>query len=126
MVVERRITGKYYAEIVIYKKEQNSISDSKVLFTYKDEGGKYLAESLWASKEGTYYRIDNIPFLVSNIALNDLVSVEEDGTLYFDSLIKASAHSVVQLAIFNENDVLKIGKEFEARGCSWEGSHIKN
>lgn len=102
------------------------MSDSKVLLTYKDDEGKYQIESVWATKEGSNYRINNIPFLATNIAMNDLVSVEEDeGALYFDKLVEASGHSAVQMIIFNENEVMQIGSELEKMGCTWEGSHIK-
>lgn len=103
------------------------MSDSKILLTYKDEQGDYQIESVWATKEGEYYRINNIPFLAANVALNDLVSTEEDGNaLYYDALIEASGHSTIQIVIFNEDEVMKVGKELEQLGCTWEGSHIKN
>ena len=102
------------------------MSDSKVLLTYKDKEGNYQIESLWSTKEGDYYRINNIPFLAPNIALDDLVSVEEDGgELHFDKLIEASGHSTIQMIIFNKKDVSIIGKELECLGCGWEGSHIE-
>jgi hypothetical protein len=102
------------------------MSDSKILLTYKDDDGSYKVESVWATKEGDYYRINNIPFLATNIALNDVVSAEEDdGALYFDKLIEPSGHSAVQMVIFDEKEVMQIGKELEKLGCTWEGSHIK-
>lgn len=103
------------------------MSDSKILLTYKNEEGGYQIESVWATKEGEYYRINNIPFFATNVALNDLVSAEKDGdALYFDALIQASGHSTLQMFIFNEDEVMKVGKELEGYGCTWEGSHIKN
>ena len=102
------------------------MSDSKLLLTYKDEDGEYQIESVWATKEGSYYRINNIPFLAPNIALGDLVEAEEDdGALYFEKLVEPSGHSVVQMIVFNESDVMEIGKELEQLGCTWEGSHKK-
>lgn len=102
------------------------MSDSKILLTYKDDEGGYKIESVWATKEGFYYRINNIPFFATNVALDDLVSAEEDdGALYFESLIEPSGHSAVQMIIFDENEVMKIGRELEELGCTWEGSHIK-
>ena len=102
------------------------MSDTKILLTYKNDEGSYDVESVWATKEGGYYRINNIPFFAPNIALDDLVSAEvEDDALYFDSLIEPSGHSTVQMIIFNEDEVMQIGKDLEALGCTWEGSHIK-
>lgn len=117
---------KYYAEVVIKKKEQTKMSDSKVLLTYKDDEGKYQVESVWATKQGDYYRIDNIPFFAPNIALGDLVGVEKDeGELHFDKLVQPSGHSTIQMVIFEESKVLQVGSELVKLGCTWEGSHIK-
>jgi hypothetical protein len=102
------------------------MSKYKVLFTFKNDESAFAIESLWAMKEHEYYRIDNIPFMVSNIALYDLVSVEEDeGALYFEALIEASGHSVIQLVIFDEESVISVAKQLETFGCHWEGSHVK-
>lgn len=102
------------------------MSDSKILLTYRDEDGNYQVESVWATKEGQYYRINNIPFLAPNLALDDLVEAEEDnGTLYFEKLIEPSGHSVIQMIIFDESEIMTIGKELEQFGCTWEGSHKK-
>lgn len=103
------------------------MSDSKILLTYKDDNGDYQVESVWATKEGEYYRINNIPFLASNIALNDLIKAEEDeGALYFDELIEASGHSAIQIVFFDESRIPITGKDLENMGCTWEGSHLKN
>lgn len=103
------------------------MSDSKILLTFKDDEGNYQIESVWATKQGEYYRIDNIPFSAPNIALHDVVSVEEDdGALYFEELIEASNHSTIQMIIFDESKVSQIGKVIEGLKCSWEGSHLKN
>lgn len=102
------------------------MSDSKVLLTYKDDEGNCQVESLWATRQGDYCRVDNLPFFASNIALGDLVSIEKDeGELHFDTLVQASGHSTVQMIIFNKNEVLQVGGELEKLGCTWEGSHLK-
>jgi hypothetical protein len=103
------------------------MSDSKILLTYKDDNGDYQVESVWATKEGEYYRINNIPFLASNIAMNDLIEAEEDdGALYFEKLIMPSGHSTIQMIFFVETNIASTGKKLESMGCSWEGSHLKN
>lgn len=103
------------------------MSDSKILFTFKNEDGNFQVESVWATKQGKYYKIDNIPFLVSNIALGDLVSVEEDeNVLHFDELIEPSGHSTIQTIIFDVNELPKFCKNIENFGCTWEGGHIKS
>jgi hypothetical protein len=98
--------------------------DNKVLLVYSDDG-VFKTESVWATKIGDYYRIDNIPFFAKNIAPGDIVAVEEDGDeLYFDSLIEASGNSVVRIVLYNEKDILRITKELELMSCNWEGSHL--
>jgi hypothetical protein len=105
----------------------SKMNKSKILLTYKDDDGSYKIESVWAIKEGDYYRINNIPFFATNVALNDLVSAEEDdGALYFDKLIDPSGHSAVQMIIFDDKEVMQVRKELERLGGTWEGSHIKN
>ena len=108
-------------------KQEDKMIDSKILLTYKDDDGEYQIESVWASREGDFYQIKNIPFFAKNVALDDIVSVKEDGgALYFKELIRASGHSVVQLIILNGNEVTKVGRELENLGCTWEGGNIKN
>lgn len=99
----------------------------KILLTYKDET-EYKVERVWATKLGNYYRIDNIPFFAKNVALGDVVSVEEDESkdLFFDRLIESSGNSVIQMIIFDERSVGEVGKHLESLGCGWEGSHIAN
>jgi hypothetical protein len=98
----------------------------KILLTYKEDEA-YKIESVWATKINENYRIDNIPFFAKNIALGDIISVEDDnGELYFDRLIEASGNSVVRLVIFDEKEVDNIGNELVKLGCGWEGSHIKS
>lgn len=102
------------------------MSDSKILLTYKNEEGYYEVESVWATKEGDFYRINNIPFFAANISLNDLVKVEEDnGDLYFEDLVEASGHSVVQIVFFKESEIKRVVEFLEGLGCTWEGSYIK-
>ncbi|QEC76288.1 DUF4265 domain-containing protein [Mucilaginibacter ginsenosidivorax] len=96
----------------------------KVLLVYKDEEN-YQIESVWSTKVGNYYRIDNIPFFAKNIAPGDIVSIQDDdGQLFFDELIEASGNSVVRIIFFSENDITRVTKELEMLGCNWEGSHL--
>jgi Domain of unknown function (DUF4265) len=97
----------------------------KILFVYKDDDDEYQKEGLWGIPHGEYFKIVNIPFLISNIAWGDIVSVElEDGEWFFDELIESSGHSTIQIAIFDQKNVLPSGDKFIALGCSWEGSHL--
>ena len=104
------------------KKYKNSY---KVFFIYKDNNEQLAEESIWADKEGDFYRVKNIPFFTNNIAYNDLISVEIDDVLYFDSLIEESGHSTVQLVFFDMEYFDHLTNTIIEMGCSWEGSHLK-
>ena len=80
-----------------------------------------ITEALWATKIGDYFKIDNIPFYVPNIAYNDIISAtEKDGEFYFDKLIKASGHSVIQLVFFEGDQIEKVVGRLIKLGCEWE------
>lgn len=100
----------------------------KILLIYTDlEDNSPKIESVWATKIGDNYRIDNIPFFAKNIAYGDIIKVEnDDGSLYFERLLIPSGNSVIQMVIFDEQEVNIIGNELVNLGCDWEGSHIKN
>jgi hypothetical protein len=101
------------------------MNKDKVLLTYKTEDGNFQVESVWATKNDTYYQIDNIPFFAENIAYGDLVSVEEDnGAMYFEDLIQASGHSTIQVIFFGESYVKEFQEAMEQFKCPWEGSHV--
>ena len=104
----------------------NNENDKKIKLVYHDLEGNIATESVWASKEEDYYRIKNVPFFAPNLAYNDLVSVEDDdGELFFDSLINPSGHSTIQIIIPNQNDFEKITSDLTKLKCDWEGSHLK-
>ena len=99
----------------------------KIKFVYQiDEDSPFEIESLWADKIGEYYQIDNIPFFAKNIAVGDIVSIEEDGgELFFDALVQASGHSVVRVLFNDAHQIKSFGEQIIKLGCSWEGNHIK-
>jgi hypothetical protein len=100
--------------------------DYKIKLVYHDLEEKIAVESVWAEKEDNYYRIKNVPFFAPNIAYNDLVSVEDDdGELFFDSLVEASGHSTIQIIFFDLQCFDEITNELVRLNCSWEGSHLK-
>jgi hypothetical protein len=102
------------------------MSNQKLILVYNDEG-VLKKESVWVTKFGDNYKVDNIPFFAPNIALGDLVEAEEDeDELYFFELIKPSGHSTIQLVFFQKEADASVLQELERMGCSWEGSHLKN
>lgn len=95
---------------------------NKVVLVYKDNEGEIAEETVWVQQVGENYKIDNIPFYAPNLALNDLISVENDeGTLYFDELIEASGHSTVQVIFFKAGEAERVLKSIEQLSCQWEG-----
>jgi transcriptional regulator of heat shock response len=106
--------------------KRNDSGDYQIKLTYHDLEDKIAVENVWAAKEGEYYRIKNVPFFAPNLAYNDLISVEnDDGELFFDSLVQASGHNTIQIVIYNENELEEITKELVTLKCDWEGSHLK-
>lgn len=95
---------------------------SKIVLVYKDVEGEIAEETVWANAEGKNYKIDNIPFYAPNLAFNDIISVEnDDGTLYFDDLVKPSGHSTIQIIFFKESEIKRVLNTLEKMGCKWEG-----
>ena len=95
---------------------------SKIVLVYKDVEGEIAEETVWANPEGKNYKIDNIPFYAPNLALNDIISVENDnGTLYFDDLVKSSGHSTIQIIFFKQEEIERALSAIEKMGCKWEG-----
>ncbi|NML19850.1 DUF4265 domain-containing protein [Pseudoflavitalea sp. G-6-1-2] len=99
------------------------MSNSKIVFTFSDINGDRHIENLWASQNGTCFRIENIPFFTPGIAYGDIVSVKEiNGVLHFEQLIEPSGHSTVQMVFREEEDIIPSMKELEQMGCAWEAS----
>ena len=99
---------------------------NKIKFTYYDLEDNIAVESVWADKEGSYYRIKNIPFFAPNIAYDDLVSAEKDeGELFFEGIIEESGNSTVQIILFDSDNLGELTKKIESFSCGWEGSHLK-
>ena len=103
------------------------MSYTRVLLPYKDDEGNFHGETLRAKKVGSYYRISSLPFEATNIALNDLIDIRKiDGKTYFQKMIKNSGHSLIQMIVYKEREIRKIGRELEELGCTWKRSDIKN
>ena len=99
----------------------------KVYFPIKFADETFGTETLWCQKVGRYWRVDNIPFYATNIALNDLIEIEnEDKKYWFKDIIEESGHSVVQLKYNEDKTQTEIGSEFELFGCTWEGFKDQN
>lgn len=94
----------------------------KVVLVYKDIEGEIAEETIWVEHVGKNFKVDNIPFYAPNVAINDIISVEDDnGTLYFDELVKSSGHSTLQIIFFKQAEIKRVLKSMERMGCHWEG-----
>lgn len=92
----------------------------KILFSQETDEDEITPESMWASKMGEHYRIENIPFLIRDIAFHDVVKAEEvDGILEATGIVEESGHSTVR--IFFLSDKLKEVRAFlKNQGCGSE------
>lgn len=107
-------------------KKESQKNDYKIKLVYHDLEGNLATEGIWAEKAGEYYRVKNVPFFAPNLAYNDLISVEDDdGELFFDSLIEPSGHSTVQVIFFKLEYFKQITGDLVKLNCAWEGSHLK-
>ena len=94
----------------------------KAIIVYKDIQNLIAEETIWVKPKGDYYQIRNIPFFAPNLALNDLIIVEKDGSLlYFDEIVKTSGHSTIQIIVLKECEKNRIIKQLELLNCQWEG-----
>ncbi len=105
---------------------RNKEGDYKIKLVYHDLEGNLAVEGVWATKEGEYYRMKNVPFFAPNLAYNDLICVEDDeGELFFDSLIEPSGHTTIQIVFFNLEFFKQVTEDLTKFNCDWEGSHLK-
>ena len=80
-------------------------------------------ESLWATPHGTGFKLDNIPFYMKGIALNDVISAKKiDGCLFMDKLLEPSGHSTIRVWFSDEKEVQAVRQELKSMGCSSEKS----
>jgi hypothetical protein len=86
------------------------------------------AETMWCEPLGLFrYRIDNIPFFVRRIALDDVVFATGRGLPLrrFQRLHRYAGHCTIRLIPNNAADVATIRAELDALGCDTEfdGDH---
>lgn len=102
----------------------------KILFRLEQDEDGYppaSAETLWAIKVGEgLFKIDNIPFFVTEIAVGDVVSAErEDGMLRYKEVVQPSGHSTYRVIVYNHDEVSAVHGTFKQMGCSTEQSHLR-
>ncbi|NMO20007.1 DUF4265 domain-containing protein [Pyxidicoccus fallax] len=98
----------------------------KIRFPFTNSSGNIETETMWTVKREDGYAIDNIPFYAKELALGDVVSVNNaaDGTLWHSELVRASGHSTIRLWMASESDVPRVRGELKRMGCASEVSDL--
>ena len=110
---------------------ENNIAEMvKIIFPLeRDEDGypPFTEESLWVKKCEGGYLIDNVPFFVYDISLDDVVSVKKKkGQLYFHQLLHKSTNSTIRIFCKDHFLMEKVRQRLEEKGCYWEYSNTKS
>ncbi|MDY7233259.1 DUF4265 domain-containing protein [Hyalangium rubrum] len=108
---------------------QGSDQYVKVLCDLEQDEDGYppaTAETLWAIRVGNgLFQIDNIPFFVHGIAVNDIVSATpEEGVFRYKEVVQPSGHGTIRLIVSETSDVQAVRDLFRQLGCSSELSHL--
>lgn len=105
----------------------------KILFRfYSNVLDAETVETVWGEvfdKEYGYYKINNIPFYIPEIASDDIVWAEysdTEGMLIYRKTIQFSGNSTIHAIIMDDaHSVTDICRIFEEFGCNWEGMNDK-
>ncbi|HEX5747468.1 MAG TPA: DUF4265 domain-containing protein [Archangium sp.] len=102
----------------------------KILFHLEQDEDGYPpanAETLWATTVGEgLYKIDNIPFFATGIAVDDIVSAELDADqLLYKDVVHPSGHSTVRVVVYGHDELPEVHGLFKQLGCSTEQSHLR-
>lgn len=97
----------------------------KVFFELPHEWHGYSTESLYTKKiSGNEYSVENIPFFIKGISLNDIISVKKvnDGRLFFKEVVKYQGHSTYRIILKSGGDIRIINswRDLKSLGCTYE------
>ena len=102
----------------------------RILFHLEqDEDGypEFDIESVWASADGEYFRIDNIPFFAIGISDGDVVqATKREDEWWFDRLISPSSQSTIRVLLCDESDISLIRDYAHKMGCKTELNELAN
>ena len=106
---------------------QSYDSHQRILFRLQKDEDDYPPhewESLWAIKlTSGQFQIDNIPFFVRGISLEDIIVAEykdEEKEWHFQHIAQRSQNSVMRIIVFDPTEVLAVREELESLGCTTE------
>ncbi|EPX58554.1 hypothetical protein D187_003752 [Cystobacter fuscus DSM 2262] len=102
----------------------------KILFRLEQDEDGYppvSAETLWAiTMDENLYKLDNIPFFATGIAVEDVVRAElEAGQLLYKEVVHPSGHSTFRVVVYNHDEVPEVRETFKQLGCLTEQSHLR-
>lgn len=102
-------------------------SHQRILFRLqKDEDGypPHAWESLWGIKlTDGQFQIDNTPFFVKGISLEDIVLAEyqeKAAEWHFQHIIHRSQNSVMRIIVFDVAEVAAVREGLQSLGCTTE------
>jgi hypothetical protein len=106
--------------------EALAVQRTHIHFTFdsSEDWPPVAGESVWATElDDRRYLIDNIPFFVVGIALNDVVEGRHrpDGCLDFVRKISGGGHSTLRIVGSDDNRDSHV-EQLRALGCGIEGS----
>jgi hypothetical protein len=96
---------------------------NKVFFVQKNGDDEFETESLWCIVKNDTFIIDNIPFIMQNVALGDVIIAEfdqENGAYYFDKFVARSGNSTVRLYFEDADLIEEIRKQLLKFNCESE------
>ena len=97
--------------------------NQKVFFVQKMDEGEFETESLWCTKTGDNYVIDNIPFIAKRVSLGDTIKAEydeDDKAYYFDDFVDISGNSTIRIYFEDESIIEEVREQLKKFGCESE------
>ena len=96
----------------------------KVFFLQDIGNDEYETESMWCTKDGDNYIIDNIPVIAKRVSLGDTIKVEYDPgdeVYYFEDFVAVSGNTTVRIYFKDVELIEPARKELKEFGCESEG-----
>lgn len=79
-----------------------------------EETQEIIIETMWATRSGENFELDNIPFFVKHISCGDLFAAEYneiEGRYYYNQVIRHSGNTTLRIYFFNDTDFLPIQRQ---------------
>lgn len=102
---------------------KNKENNVKVAFVQKINEGEFETETIWCQRDGSYFMVDNIPFIAKRISLGDTIKAEyddDDGMYYFDDFVKTSGNSTIRIFFYDDNEIESTREWLKNNNCESE------